>query len=397
MATARKKGRGFEIRVHCGYDTNGRKISKSKIWVPDRNYTPKQLEKELERQKIIFEDEVKYGKCSNGNVKFQTFADMWIEQYAEKQLAPSTIDRYKELLVRINKAIGHIRLDALTPLHLNSFYRNLEEPGIKKCGKRDENGKIIGDRKLSPKTIVEHHRLISKILSTAIKWQLIENNVANRADPPKVPSKEMYFLSEDDAKTMLKKLADEPIQYKTMITILIYTGLRRGELCGLEWSDIDFETHTMRIVRSAQYVAGKHITKEPKTNSGKRQLTLSNSIITLLKEYKDWQNNHKATLGDLWQETDRLFTQYDGKPIHPDTITGWFASFIKRNNFPKVTLHSLRHTNATLMIAEGTDIRTVSNRLGHAQTSTTLNIYAHALKSRDAVAAERLDALLNFE
>ncbi len=395
MATARKRGKGFEIRVHCGFDTNGRKISKSKTWVPDRNYTPKQLEKELERQKIIFEDEVKYGKCSNGNIKFQTFSDMWLEQYAEKQLAPSTIDRYKELLKRINKAIGHIKLDDITPLHLNTFYRNLEEPGIKLNGKRDKQGKLIGNGKLAPKTIVEHHRLISKILSTAIKWQLLENNVALRADPPKVPSREMYFLDEEQAKSLLKKLYDEPIQYKTMITLLIFTGLRRGELCGLEWGDIDLENKTIKIVRSAQYIGGKYITKEPKTNAGKRQLSLSNSTVVLLQEYRKWQTNHIVQMGDLWEKTDRLFTQHDGKPIHPDTITGWFASFIKKNNFPKVTLHSLRHTNATLMIADGTDIRTVSNRLGHAQTSTTLNIYAHALKSRDLIAAQRLDELLN--
>lgn len=101
-------------------------------------------------------------------------------------------------------------------------------------------------------------------------------------------------------------------------------------------------------------------------------------------------------IGDQWIENDRLFTQWNGKPIHSDTTTGWFSNFVAKNNLPKITLHSLRHTNATLMIAEGTDIWTVSNRLGHAQTSTTLNIYTHVLKSRDSIAADNLDNILSI-
>ena len=104
----------------------------------------------------------------------------------------------------------------------------------------------------------------------------------------------------------------------------------------------------------------------------------------------------RLNAGDQWIDTDRLFTQWNGLPIYPDTITEWFPKFLERSGLPRVTLHSLRHSNATLMIAEGVDIRTVSNRLGHAQTSTTLNIYSHALKSRDQDAAEKLDAVLNF-
>jgi integrase len=123
---------------------------------------------------------------------------------------------------------------------------------------------------------------------------------------------------------------------------------------------------------------------------------LSDTIIKLLKEYRRWQIETKLSLGDQWVDTDRLFTTWNGNPIHPDAITSWFAGFIKRSGLKKVTLHSLRHTNATLMIADGVDIRTVSNRLGHANTSTTLNIYAHALKSRDSEAVEKLEQTLSL-
>lgn len=298
---------------------------------------------------------------------------------------------------RIVPAIGHIKLADLRPLHLNAFYQNLAEPGVNKQGKRDKHGKLAERKPLAPKTILEHHRLISKILNTAVRWELLDRNVAERADPPKVPYREQRCLDEKETKHMLSLLSAEPIQYRTMITLLVFTGMRRGELCGLEWKDIDFENQTVTICRTSQYIGNKEfITKEPKTRSGIRKLTVGTAVCRLLKTYRTCQALERLKAGDKWVDTDRLFTQWNGMPIYPDTVTDWFAKFLKRNDLPKVTLHSLRHSNATLMIAEGVDIRTVSNRLGHAQASTTLNIYAHALKSRDLDAAEKLDAALNF-
>lgn len=225
---------------------------------------------------------------------------------------------------------------------------------------------------------------------------MIDTNVAERADPPKLSKQEIQFLDETETKRLITLLDNKPMQYKTMITLLIFTGIRRGELCGLEWKDIDFENRTMSIIRTSQYIGNKTlITKEPKTKSGTRQLVLSYTACKLLMEYKEWQDNNIIELGDQWNDTDRLFTQWNGLPIYPDTITDWFAKFIKKNDFPHVTLHSLRHTNASLMIAEGADVCTVSKRLGHANTSTTLNIYAHALKSKDLEIADKLENVLS--
>jgi integrase len=180
-----------------------------------------------------------------------------------------------------------------------------------------------------------------------------------------------------------------------MIMLLLYTGLRRGELMGLEWKDIDFETRQMQIVRTSQYIGNKTIiTKEPKTVSGRRKFTLSKTACNMLMEYRRWQNMNRLKLGSQWIDSDRLFTTWNGQPMYPDTISGWFTDFLAKNGLPKVSLHSLRHYNGTMMIAEGVDIRTVSKRLGHADTSTTLNVYAHALKSRDSEAADRLDEVL---
>lgn len=194
---------------------------------------------------------------------------------------------------------------------------------------------------------------------------------------------------------MLMALQKEPITYKTMIMLLIYTGIRRGELFGLEWKDIDFENGYLEIVRTSQYIGNKTlITKEPKTKSSRRMMKLSNDIIKILNSYRVWQIEQRFKIGSEWHDTDRLFTQWNGLPMYPDSLTKWFNKFLKRHNLRQVTLHSLRHTNATLMIAEGTDIRTVASRLGHSNTSTTLNIYTHALKSKDTQAAEVLNDIL---
>lgn len=395
MATARWKGQRYEIRVSCGRDINGKKIEKSMTWKPDPGMTERQKQKELERQMFLFEQKVKSGICPDGSITFKQLSDRWMEEYGKVRLSPTTYNRYVEYLKRINQAIGHIKLKDLKPLHLNSFYANLAEPGVNHHYKKGEDGKSIENRRLSPKTVQDHHRVISAILNTAIKWELIDRNVASGATPPKPPAKDIEYLDEAQAKQLIQLLADEPIQYRTMITLLIYTGLRRGELNGLEWKDVSFDTRTLTVARSSVY-SGQTYTKEPKTRSGKRKLTLSNTACMLLREYKTWQDKRKEELGDQWQECDRLFTQWNGTPIHPQTISDWFRKFLNKHpELPRVRLHSLRHSNATLLIAEGVDIRTVSNRLGHAQTSTTLNIYSHALQSRDAAAADCLDNALN--
>lgn len=315
----------------------------------------------------------------------------------EGHLAIKTIARYEGFLKRILPALGHIKLKNLNVSHLHRFYKNLGEKGINLRAKRDQSGNIIGEGRLSPKTIYEHHRLICELLNKAVQWGLLDNNIANRATPPKVPHHQINILDESQVKRMISLLSKEPLPYQTMILLLLFTGMRRGELCGLEWKDINLHAHTLRIVRSSQYIGNKtFITKEPKTRSGVRELTLSHSMFSILTSYKIWQEERKAQVGTAWAETDRLFTQWNGNPIHPDTITSWFEKFIKRHGFPHVTLHSLRHTNATLMIAEGVDVKTVSKRLGHANTSTTLNIYTHALQSRDREAAEKLDRVLSF-
>lgn len=365
MATVRKRKNGsYQIRVFCGLNSKAQRIDKSMTWTPPEGMTQKQIDRELERKKVLFEQEVKSGNFYDSNMTFEALSKKWMDEYARQKLAPMTITSYTYLLMRINKAIGHKKLKEIKPLHLNSFYSNLREKGTK----HDVKGKPMKDASLAPKTILEHHRLISNILSYAVKWQLVESNVASYADPPKLSHKEISILDEQQLKRLLSLLGDVPQPYGTMIKLLLYTGLRRGELMGLEWKDIDLDKGLMQIVRTSQYIGSKTIiTKDPKTASGRRKLTLSRSACNMLREYKAWQTTQRLQIGDQWVCTDRLFTAWNGAPMYPDTISSWFTDFLNKSDFPKVSLHSLRHSNASMMIAEGVDIRTVSQRLGHAE------------------------------
>jgi integrase len=195
---------------------------------------------------------------------------------------------------------------------------------------------------------------------------------------------------------MIELLEKESIKNKTMVLLLLYSGMRRGELCGLEWKDIDFANHIITIRRTSQYVSKVGIIeKGTKTPSSDRTIKLPTVAIDLLRDYRVWQTEQRLSIGDLWEDYDKIYTTWNGRPAHPDSITSWFEDFIKRTDLPPIHIHSLRHTNATLMIAGGEDIRTVSQRLGHAQTSTTTNIYAHAIQSADARAAQTLEDILN--
>lgn len=433
-----------------GYDSTGEQIRRRKTWAPEPGLTTKQIEKELNRQAILFEEQCRTGQFLNGSVTFSDFVDVWMRDYARPNLKPTTIDGYKMLLNRIIPAIGHIKLCKLQPQHLLSFYANLGEGGIRgdirycctldfKQYVKDRGytqakaanlsgvplptftnacaGKFVSEKTarqlnaffkediflptgqektLSSNTVSHYHRLITSILAIAVQWQIILNNPCDRIKPPRVEKKDPRYLDEDQATSLLKLLEDVDTQHRVMIQLLLYTGIRRGELCGLEWPDIDFEHQIINIRRSSNYTATVGIYESSaKTLSSYRSIKVSESVIAILHKYKSWQATEKLKLGDLWIPSDRLFTKWNGAPYNPNTLTCWFAKFIKKHALPKISIHSLRHTNATLQIAGGVPLTTVAERLGHKTVAVTGSVYAHAIKSANAAAAETIDNLLN--
>ena len=423
-------------------------------FIPDKGLTDKQLEKELNRQAVLFEESCVQGQVATSNVKFADFAAEWMI-HKRSELRPKTYATYESLLPRINAAIGHLRIDRITPQQLLTFYENLSEGGIRRdtkyhciidldtylkahnlskaelsrrgnvaesnilsvakgnnCSRKTANGIIMGlkqpfgsvfipvniNKPLSAKTVLHYHRLISSILGTAVEWGMIYSNPCERTKAPRVGRKEPRYLDEKQSAVLLDLLECESKLHRTIVRFLLFTGLRRGEALGLNWSDIDFDNATIQICRSSLYLPNMGVFEDStKNETSNRVIKLPQSVITDLKIYRIYQCEKQLAVGDQWHESDRIFTTDNGLPLHPDTLSRWFAKFIKAHDeeLPYISLHSLRHTNATLQIANGVPITTVSNRLGHADTTTTGKIYAHAIKSADEAAAETIENLLS--
>ncbi len=253
----------------------------------------------------------------------------------------------------------------------------------------------VGGTTYSPKTIQHYHRLLSSIFEKAVKWQYIVSNPCERVDSPKVQKINPSFLDQDEAVKMLEYLQTEPSNYRCAVEVLLYTGMRRGELLGLKWSDIDFENQLVNIHQTSLYLAEEGIFEDSTKNySSERILKVPASVIFAFRNMKAWQNQQSELMGNKWIDSEFIFTALDGSPMHPDTLSGWFHNFIEKTDLPKIHLHSLRHTNATLMISNGVAVTTVAGQLGHANASTTTKIYAHAIKSAQAHASEVMEDLL---
>lgn len=174
-----------------------------------------------------------------------------------------------------------------------------------------------------------------------------------------------------------------------------FTGVRLGELMGLEWQDVDFKTGILAINRSSQYLADKGVfTKTPKTESSSREVAIPDFVISLLAEYNLLYEEQKSLYGELWIDSNRLFVQADGKPMHPSTISKWLVRYVTQIGLPVINFHGLRHSNATLLISQNIDIAVVAARLGHAQITTTFNFYVHPIISHNRKAGNVLENLL---
>lgn len=445
----------YSISVFIGVDVNGKQITKSTTWKPPTGMRESAADKQAQKEAVLFEEKVKSGVVTiDGNIKFADYAAYWLEN-AEFRI--NTRDTAKKRLSIINQAIGHIPLEKLRVEHLQAFYKNLREDGtgrrpvcatsmnLKKrmvaagikwsdivkaagCsgstvwnamkGKRvmRDSAKLItkaladmgvntkdlfvyeqNATPLSPSTIKTYHETISQILAAAKKSRILPHSIIEYMDAPKGTAPEARYLDDEQAREYLLALLNEPdIRIRTVFITLLFTGLRRSELCGLEWQDIDFLESKILVRRASHYVPRVGVYEsEPKTRGSARNITVMPFLMEVLSQYKEWQDNIAGTLGDAWKnEKQRLFTAQDGSPINPTIINGWSTMFHKKSGLPHVNPHALRHTFATLQLAAGVDWRTLASRTGHSNPSTLLNTYSHAIKSAQDKAAKKLDNML---
>lgn len=393
MATIQKRvsksgALSFLIKVSLGYDVDDKQIIKSMTWKPETSMTVRQAEKEANRQAILFEDKCKSGDLTNKRVKFQQLANEWLELIeTTHEMKPSTIVRLKTLKERTYKTIGHIYVDKLTYRQIQSFIVSLSKDGTnQKTG-----------RGLSQKTQKHYLSFISDVMKYAKKCGLILNNPCVDISTVKTDKKEKDIYSLEELKTLLNRIYSKAdTDYKVLFSILCYCGLRRGEVLGLEYKDINFESGIVSIVRTSNYQTGLGVyTSTPKTKSSCRKILLQPNVLNLIKQLKAEQQAKAIKCGDLWNETDRLFVTWCGKPMHPNTPYTWLKRFCEEENLAFKGLHSLRHTVATQAIIGGQNYKSVSSVLGHSQTSTTMNIYAHATQESNIEVFNCIADLIN--
>lgn len=382
MGSIEQRGpNAWRLIVSCGLDSEGKQVKKTKtVKAKDEDEA-----KELLNQ---FENEIEGGLVHDAHrLSFEKFVKLhWLPKYAEKELAPKTLYRYKELLdKRIYDGIGHLKLPKIRPTHIMEFIGNLQEDNIRLDNKKVEGGK------LADRTVLGHFRLISSILSDAVEWQFIPYNPCDRVKPPKVKKTEPQFYDEDSLFAMLNALEGEKIQHRTLVRVALALGTRQGEVYGLEWRDINLDEGLLRIRQQSQYLPDRGIfEKDPKSETSKRIVDLPAYVVQLLRDYQAWQDERKKKLGEKWIETGRVFTTWNGNKMLPNYMSSWFPKFLDHHGLPKKRFHSLRHTSATLSLADGVPLTNVSEKLGHADLDTT-GIYVHALRRLNKEMATKMD------
>lgn len=376
QAYRNKEGKliSYNIRVFRGRDANGKMLKPyTTQFKVEPTWKESTARKKAEAFAATFEKECREGLAADSRQKFEPYCNYVMELKEQRGLKHSTLTRYKELTGRIYPVIGHLKIRDIRPDHLNKLYSDLGKNGTNKRG-----------GKLSNKTILEHHRLIHTVLEQAVKEGLIPFNPANRVELPKAERKEVNYFQADEVKAIAEALQAEPIKWQTITHLLLITGARRGEILGLKWNSIDFDNNQLHICNNILYTPDRGIYEDtPKTARSNRFITVPDETIELLKKYRLWQNQERLRLGEYYEYSGYVFTQDNGKPLHPDSVTDWMNKFSKRHNLPHINPHAFRHTMASMLYYNGVDSVSISKRLGHAQVSTTANIYAHVMEEAD--------------
>ena len=438
----------YKITVTKGRDANGKQIRHFMTFTPAPNMTEKKAEKEAQRAAFAFEKQIEDGFSLDNRQTFSQYAAYVIDLKQRSGVKYKTIEYYRQLMERIHPAIGHIKLADLKPQHLNAFYKNLAEKGIRKGADRaqakvdlpalfKEKGvtraqvaalagvapmtvttaaqgkKITLERArmisnalgyqmndlfsieksavpISNNTILGYHRLISSILSQADREMLVLFNAAHKATPPKPERKEAETFQPEEVQKIRDCLEYEPIKWKTITHLLLITGCRRGEIMGLKWADVEWDRNRLKIARSLLYSPTRGVYEDTTKTGNMRRISLPCETMQLLKAYRAWYSELQLKNGDRWQNSGYLFVQDNGAPMNPHSLSAWLHEFSQRHNLPNIHPHKFRHTMASLLYFGGLDSITISKRLGHAKVSTTTDIYSHIIQQADEQAADKI-------
>lgn len=379
----RRRGeRSWELKFDLGTDPlTGRRTTKFHSF----KGTKREAEKKL-AELITAAEKGDYVDPSKTTVA--QFLDRWERDWAAVNVGPKTLERYKELLhSHIRPHVGGIAIQKLQPVHLAELYAKLLREG---------RGAGPG---LSARTVGHVHRVIHKALVVAAEWGVVQRNVADVARPPKAQASEIEILTENQVRNLLQKLRGRMIF--PLAALGLATGMRRGELLALRWRDVDLDGGKLRVEQSLEQTKAGLRFKAPKTKHGRRTITLPASIVAELLALREGRQRIAAGIPDgapvdlslvKLPDDALVFANWDGTPRSPNATTKEWVRTVSKLKLPPVSLHALRHTHASQLIASGMDVLTISRRLGHGSPTITLSVYGHLFSNTDDRAAQVIEA-----
>lgn len=369
MPGTKRKGKGdaWYLEVTIGTDFTGKPIRYNRTF----HGTEKQAEKELARFYIECED----GKVRKENtMKVADLCDLYIEEYVTRFLKVSArrgID--PAVKIWIKPLLGQKKVAKLQRIDIQKWVNYISDP-------HDE-------KQLSPKTVKNYYSTLRGMLSFAVDMGIVDASPCQNIRLPKLKKKEADYYTIEEVSSLLdalNKLESKNLKYKVAIYIALFGGLRKGEILGLNWDDVNFNENTINIRRTRMIKPGEGIYEDtPKTDRSNRAITLPAEIMSMLKKLKAQQLELKMLLQNKYEDCPAIFRGDNGTPLYPQVLQRWFTRFLENNNLRHIGLHSLRHTHASMLAYIGTDKMQVSSRLGHSQLSTTLNIYTHLFENAD--------------
>jgi integrase len=301
---------------------------------------------------------------------------------ALRNLRPSTLSNYRtHIRTCVLPALGPIPLQQLSPTHLNALYQALLTEGRR----RDGQG-------MAPKTVQNVHAILHRAFKDAMRWGYVARNVANAVDPPKGLPAERQVWTPEQLRAFLTYVRGDRL-YAAWLLVAT-TGLRRAELAGLRWVDVDLATGRVSPRRPRVVVDYAVVESDAKTPKGRRSLALDPATLAALKAHQARQAQERAVVGTGYQDSGLVFTMPDGSPIHPQRISAWFLQHTRAAGLPRIRLHDVRHSYATAALAAGVPPKVISERLGHATIAITMDTYSNVIPGLDEQAADTVARLI---
>jgi integrase len=309
------------------------------------------------------------------------FFEQWLSVVAEQKVSGKTFERYKGIVKHhITPAFGQLPLQRLTALHIETQYARLS-----KAGRKD--GREGG---LSAQTILHHHRLMSEALEKAVKWKLLTHNPVDGVEAPVPRPREIVPIDEAQAAWLVT--VAEGTRLYIPIMLAICTGLRRGEILGLKWSDLDSARAVLQVRRALEETKAGVAFKEPKSKSGRREVAVPAVALAALEQHRSRQKGFRGMLADGYQDHELICCVEDGAIWKPSAFTSAYRALLTRRKLTGPNFHALRHAHASHLLKAGVDAKVISKRLGHSRASFTMDVYAHLMPGQDEEAAKRIDA-----